>query len=147
MQIYFPFFRIYLEEVFARGTSAALDRCVWRQQNFEICYLQMWVRSWWLTDRLGKEHTVQYFYWDSMCDHRTSLGAWNDNFRCYFFQFHVNSGAALRKVVLEKKVLGFFFYFHLNIWKRRGKLVLYKQPAACGPHFGEPPGVLNLQYF
>lgn len=111
--------------------------------SFEICYLPTWVHSWWLTARLGKEHTVEYFYWDSMCDHRMSLGVRSDNFRCYFFQFQVNSGAALRDATLtqksgtgRKKNCSFIFsFFHLNMWKGRRKLVLYKQPTARGPHF------------
>ena len=149
MQIYFPFFRIYLEEVFVRWTSAALDHCIWSQQSFEICYLQTWVRSWWLRDRPGKEHTVEYFYWDSMCDHRMSLGVWRDNFRCYFFWFHVNSWGCPEgcptytgKYSWKKKCWVFFSFFHLNIWKRRGKLMSYKQPTACGLHFGERSGML-----
>lgn len=53
MQIYFPFFRIYLEEVFARWTSAAVDRCVWSRQSFEVCHLQTWVCS-----RIGQGRSV-----------------------------------------------------------------------------------------
>jgi len=84
MQMDFPLFRMDLEEVFARSTSAVPDPCVWSRQNFEICYLQTRVCSWSLTDRPVKEHAVGYFYWDSMCDLRTSLGAPSDNFRCHF---------------------------------------------------------------
>lgn len=45
-----------------------------------------------------------------------------------------------------KKSVGFFFFFffRLKIWRGRGKLMLYKQPAAHGPHFGKPRGVLYL---
>lgn len=145
MQIYFPFFRIYLEEVFARWTSAAVDRCVWSRQSFEVCHLQTWVCS-----RIGQGRSVLWSiftgtpcviagrHWEY---ERTISGVTSSDFMLIV-------GAALRDAPLtqesspEKKALDFFFFsffFHLKIWKGRGKLMLYKQPAARGPHFANHP--------
>lgn len=91
--------------------------------------------------------------WDSMWDHRTSLGVPNDNFRFYFW-FHVNStGSPERcssntgKESWKKSVGVFFIIFRSNTWKWKGKLTVYKQLAACRLHFGKSHGVLHLRYF
>lgn len=71
-----------------------------------------------LADRPGKERAVEYFYWDSVCDRRTSLGVWRDNFRCHFFRLHVNSWGCPEgcptytgKESWKKKRWIFFFFF------------------------------------
>lgn len=120
-----------------------------------MCCLQTWACCCWLgTGREGAYCGV--LLWDSMWDHRTSLGVPSSNFRCYFFWLHVNSwGSTERcpsnkgKESWKKKFwgLGFFFFFHSNTWKWKGKLTVYKQLGACRFRFGKSSGVLYLQYF
>lgn len=157
MQIYFPFFRTYLEEVFARWTSAAPDHSIWFQQSFEVCCLQTGCALGGLLIGQGRSRAWNTFavtpcvitghHWEREV---TISGVTSSDFILIV-------GAALRDAPLtqesslgiKKCWLPFFLllYFHLNIWKQQGKLTLHKQPTAYGLHFGEPPGVLYLWCF